>query len=518
MEVKNMNFPVIKGAAYNLFHTPEMLIHQGTTQTSERRSNPESEHLKALPTALRSFNEVIEYPANQVYIGNMTPGELSEMATPWYENQIKDASRDGKFGSIYSEDELLGLVKVSDIFDLVLLEDSFQKTVAPKLMGNAKFAKIKNVANIEKDGASMEDINAAIEKHGEPLHFEGKVVGCIKRAHAFDQALTSHVMFENLVSKASSVATVMDLLDRLGMDPEDIDYIIECSEEACGDMNQRGGGNIAKAIGESCNLLKATGSDIRSFCAAPAHASVEAAALVQAGVYKNVLVVAGGSTAKLGMNSKSHIEKNVPVLEDVLGTFAFMVSENDGVSPVIRTDVVGRHTIGSGSSPQAVMTAIVTDPLDRAGISLKDVDKFSPELQNPEITKPAGAGDVPEANFKMIAALGVKRGDFDRKEIMDVVKAKGMPGYAPTQGHIPSGVPFLGFAKEMIESGEIERAMIIGKGSLFLGRLTNLFDGVSYLVEKNSGIVGEETGFDKDEVRKMVAESMRNFAASLSLD
>ena len=33
-------------------------------------------------------------------------------------------------------------------------------------------------------------------------------------------------------------------------------------------------------------------------------------------------------------------------------------------------------------------------------------------MQNPEITKPAGAGDVPEANYKMIAALGVKRGDY----------------------------------------------------------------------------------------------------------
>ena len=51
----------------------------------------------------------------------------------------------------------------------------------------------------------------------------------------------------------------------------DIDYIIECSEEACGDMNQRGGGNFAKAIGETLGLNNATGSDLRSFCAAPSH-------------------------------------------------------------------------------------------------------------------------------------------------------------------------------------------------------------------------------------------------------
>ncbi len=510
-----MNFPVIKGAAYNLFHAPEMLIHQGTTQTSEMRTNPGSDHLKKLASALRGFDDVVQYPANQVYIGNMTPAELEATPTPWYANPIPAASRVGRFGGIYSEDELIGLMKVVDIFDLVMLEDTFQKSVAHKLLSNEKFSNIKNIAKIDNPGISKEDIDALLGKQAEALRFQGQIVGCVKRAHEFDPALTAHVMFENLVSKASSVATVMELLANLSMDPHDVEYIIECSEEACGDMNQRGGGNIAKSIGEACGLLNATGSDTRSFCAAPAHASVEAAALVQAGVYRNVLVVAGGSTAKLGMNSKSHLEKNVPVLEDVLGTFAFIISENDGVHPIIRTDVVGRHTIGSGSSPQAVMTAIVTDPLDRAGISLKDIDKFSPEMQNPEITKPAGAGDVPEANFKMIAALGVKRGDFDRSEIAEVVKQKGLPGFAPTQGHIPSGVPFLGFACDMLMAGEINRVMIIGKGSLFLGRLTNLFDGVSYLIEKNPGIVKQETIVDKDEIRKMVAEAMRNFAISL---
>ena len=38
-------------------------------------------------------------------------------------------------------------------------------------------------------------------------------------------------------------------------------------------------------------------------------------------------------------------------------------------------------------------------------------------MQNPDITKPAGAGDVPEANYKMIAALGVKKGELERSDI-----------------------------------------------------------------------------------------------------
>jgi betaine reductase len=256
-------------------------------------------------------------------------------------------------------------------------------------------------------------------------------------------------------------------------------------------MNQRGGGNFAKAIGEVCGLANATGSDTRGFCAAPVHALVEAAALVRSGVYKNVVVVAGGSVAKLGMNGKDHVKKGLPILEDVLGAFAACIGENDGTSPVFRTDIVGRHTIGSGASPQAVTQAIVADPLDRAGLRIADIDTFSVEMQNPEVTEPAGAGDVPKANYKMIAALGVMRKEFAREDLNAVVDRIAMPGFAPTQGHIPSGVPFLAHCKDLMDAGELNRVMIVGKGSLFLGRLTNLFDGVSFVLERNGGLADQ---------------------------
>ena len=54
--------------------------------------------------------------------------------------------------------------------------------------------------------------------------------------------------------------------------------------------------------------------------------------------------------------------------------------------------------------------------------------------------------------------------------------------------------------------------MIIGKGSLFLGRMTNLFDGISILVEKNPGKVEEESGISKEEVKAMVGDAMKDFA------
>jgi hypothetical protein len=53
--------------------------------------------------------------------------------------------------------------------------------------------------------------------------------------------------------------------------------------------------------------------------------------------------------------------------------------------------------------------------------------------------------------------------------------------------------------------------MIVGKGSLFLGRMTNLFDGVSVILERNKG--KEDKSVSEDTVKKMIAESMRKLAS-----
>lgn len=511
MEVKRVNFPVIKGAGYALIHAPQMALYQGTTPATERRKRPDSEYLEKLPKHLRDFNDVVRYAPNQVYIGNMSPDELKELPRPWYKNSPQKADRDGKFGEIMPEDEFIGLLKVVDAFDLVLLEESFQSSVRSKLAEHPAVGGLKLLSKLDSGSVREEEIAELVEqKIAVPIYFDSKVVGCVKRAHEFDPALSADVMLENLVSKASASLVFLLLQKKTGLQAEDVDYIIECSEETCGDMNQRGGGNFAKAVGEICGCVNATGSDTRGFCAAPAHALVEAAALVQSGIFKNVVVLAGGSSAKLAMNSRDHIKKGIPVLEDMIGAFAVHIGENDGVNPVIRTDMVGRHRIASGASPQAVIQAIVYDPLECAGMRITEIDRISPEMQNPEITEPAGAGDVPNANYKMIAALGVKKGDFKREELLKAVDKFGMPGFAPTQGHIPSGVPFIGFAREMILAQQIKRVMIIGKGSLFLGRLTDLFDGISLIIEQNTGKV--ETGLDKEEIRQMIAEAMRDFA------
>ncbi len=510
-----MTEPVLKGASYVLVHTPDMIMNNGTTQTTEMVVNPESEYLKELPKHLRSFEQVVNYLPNQVYIGGQRPEILNETPKPWTDDDkyLSGANKVGKYGEILPQDEFIGLIKICDVFDLVHLSKEFTEEVKAKLEAHPLIGD----GLVEKLGSG--DDQATIDKfmadHAEGLYHEDKLVGCVKRAHDVDVNLSAHVIFENLVAKASGLLAALNLVDKNGLNPEDVEYVIECSEEACGDMNQRGGGNFAKAIAELAGFVNASGSDVRGFCAAPTHALISAASLVGAGTFKNVVIIAGGSTAKLGMNGKDHLKKGLPILEDVVGGFAALVSENDGEHPILRTDAVGRHTVGTGSSPQAVMSSLVTDPLERVGLTVKDVDRYSTEMQNPDITKPAGAGDVPEANMKMIGALGVMKGQLEKAEMPEFIKKNGLQGWAPTQGHIPSGAPYLGFCIEDLTTGEYNRAQVVGKGSLFLGRMTNLFDGVSIVIERNSGDVSEGGGVSQEEVKKLVAEAMRDFASSL---
>lgn len=507
--------PVIKGIAYSLIHTPDILYHNGATQTTERIKNPNSEYLKILKDHLRSYETCMNYLPNQAYIGNATLNDLRSISRPWYNKNWQSGSRWGRYGEIMPQDEFYGFLKISDSFDLVVLEENFITELKQKL-ANHKLISETNLAKLTA-GKKISEIEKMVSAHtAEGLYMNGQLVGCIRQAHEIDVNLSAHVMLENLVVKASGALVLLHLINSSSINPASIDYIIECSEEACGDMNQRGGGNFAKSIGEIAGLVNASGCDVRGFCAGPSHALLQAASLVKSGVFENVVVVGGGSVAKLGMNGKDHVSKNMPALEDVLGTFAILVSKNDGINPVIRLDVIGKHNIGSGASPQQVMKALVSEPLNRLNRKITEIDYYSVEMQNPELTEPAGAGNVPEANYKMIGALAVMAGEINRPELLQFVEQHGIPGFAPTQGHIPSGVPVIGMICDLMLSGQISSFMLIGKGSLFLGRMTNLFDGLSLIIEKNPGFSEEQPGLSKETVRQLVAEALRDMAKSLA--
>ena len=349
---------VIKGAGYILVHTPDMVLHNGTTQTTERIVNPDGEYLKELPSHIRSYEQVLSYWPNQVYIGNKTPDDLAAVAQPWCDKTCDTSDRFGPFGQIMPQEEFLLLMQACDVFDLVKLEQGFVDAHRDALASNPIIDEsiMARIPAAQTDAAEIERL--VNEEHSEGLYDHDKLVGCVNRAHDIDVNLSAHVMHENLVSKASSVLALLSGVKNAGIAKEDVEYVIDCAEEACGDMNQRGGGNFAKSAAEIAGLSAASGSDARGFCAAPAHAMIEAAALVASGAYKTVVVTAGGCTAKLGMNGKDHVKKGLPIMEDMIGGFSVVVTQDDGVSPEINLDMLGRHSVGTGSAPQAVISSL----------------------------------------------------------------------------------------------------------------------------------------------------------------
>lgn len=324
------------------------------------------------------------------------------------------------------------------------------------------------------------------------LYHEDRVAGFIRTAHEQDAALAASVLLENLASKATAVLAVSDLLRRYGLPASRVDYLFNSGEEAVGDRYQRGGGSLSKAIGEVVGCVNATGSDIKAFCAAPVHALIAAGAMVAADLYDYVVVLGGGSLAKLGMKFRAHLRNEVPVMEDCLASMSFLVGPADGDAMRLRLDMTGKHPIGAGSSARAVYEALVVDPLVKAGLGMTDVDRYAVEMHNPEITEPGGSGDVPRTNYRTLAAMAVLRGEIGKGDMDEFVARRGMPGFAPTQGHIPAGVPYLGHAHEAMRRGELDRAMIVAKGSLFLGRMTQLVDGVSFVVERPTRSDGQQ--------------------------
>ncbi|MDK2926264.1 MAG: hypothetical protein PWQ41_2038, partial [Bacillota bacterium] len=51
--------------------------------------------------------------------------------------------------------------------------------------------------------------------------------------------------------------------------------------------------------------------------------------------------------------------------------------------------------------------------------------------------------------------------------------------------------------------------------SLFLARMTNLFDGVSFIMEKNPGRK-EAAGADEEAIKKLIASALRQVASELA--
>ena len=476
--------PVIRAVSLVLAHVPSFVrLGSKPARTLRDVDRP----IDDLRPYLRDADAACAYAPNQVFIGNMDPDELAAHPTPWYRHPVPAASRFGPDGELMPEDEFLGLLAASDGFGLLALEHAVAERARVALDAHPVVGRASGRPAVPA-GVTAAVLDERVAKHRAVplLGVDGALLGAMLPGHDDDDTLTGQVLLENLACKATAALALRHLLARPGgVAAADVRYVISCGEEAVGDRYQRGGGNVAKAVAEWAGCTRATGSDVKAFCCGPMHALMLAGALVRAGMYDDVVVLAGGSLAKLGMKFQGHLKQGMPIVEDVLAGFAAHVALDDGVSPVLRLDAVGRHEVASGSAPLAVVKALYTEPLGRAGLTLLDVDRFSLELHNPEATEPAGSGNVPLNNYRTLASLAVMEKLITRADIDDFVRRKGMPGFSPTQGHIASAIPYLGHARRGLTEGSLTRTMFTGKGSLFLGRMTQLSDGISLILERN---------------------------------
>ncbi|MEO2517603.1 glycine reductase, partial [Enterococcus avium] len=226
-----MNYATLRGASYVLVHTPDMIEHNGTTQTTEKITTPDSPYLANLYDHIRSYDEVVNYAPNQTFIGNLSYQELKNLPQPWVNHSI-EGKREGKFGEIMPELEFYGLLQIADVFELVHLEEAFAEEVRAALAAHSLFKEDVDKIKSEKPLEWIE--NELAENDAEGLYYDRKLVGCVSPAHQIDANLNAHVMLENLVVKASGVLALRQLIEKHQLDPKEIDYVIECSEEACG--------------------------------------------------------------------------------------------------------------------------------------------------------------------------------------------------------------------------------------------------------------------------------------------
>ena len=474
--------PVIRGVRFFLAHTPG-LVRYGSKPSRDIDRDPTV--TDTLQAHLRGYADAAAYPPNQAFLGAIHPDALASLPTPWFRH-AGCGERWGPHGEIMPEEEFYGWLKIADVFNLVSLDTGFIESIRPALDVHP----LCTPADLEQlgKGVSQADLDARLtgDMPALPLFLrDGCRIGCFHAAHEVDATLGADVLLENLACKTTAVLAMRTLLAQLPIDPMDIPYVLNSGEEAVGDRYQRGGGNLAKAVAEMSGCQAATGVDIKGFCCGPLHALAIAGGLVSARVFSHVVVVGGCALSKLGMKYRGHVQHDQPILEDVLAAVAILVSGDDGASPRLRLDSLGRHTVAAGPSQKAIFEQLVKEPLQRLGLSFGDIDKYATELHNPEVTEPAGSGNVPLLNYRVIAGLAAMGKEITRAQVPDFVAAHGMPGFSPTQGHIASAVPFLGHAVDGLRGGDLQRVLLLAKGSLFLGRMTQMADGVSLLLERN---------------------------------
>jgi len=93
------------------------------------------------------------------------------------------------------------------------------------------------------------------------------------------------------------------------------------------------------------------------------------------------------------MKVESHLKKDMPVLEDVLGSFAVILSAAQPGQPCMRLDSAAFHPVRGGASPQAMAEYLAEKPLAKLGMKLTDVDRYGVGTPQPRDYAAIGSGE-----------------------------------------------------------------------------------------------------------------------------
>ncbi len=481
MSVEGVVQPVVRSAVFSMVHVPGIVL----SGSKPRREIVHSKNglRQQIVSNFRSFADAVAYPPHQVMLGNLPPEALSQIERPWHLHPMPNALPEGPGGRFIDEATFYAWMARGDCARLLRFNGNLPPAMETALAAHANGAKIQKI-----DKTAMAD---AIVNGAEPFFMgDTNPVGVLLPAHDEDESLMAPVLLENAAAKVTGAIALLDLLKKYNDLP--VDHLLGCGEEAVGDRYQRGGGNLAKAIGEMAPGSIAGGTDVKSFCAGGIHAMLFGAALIASGMHRRVVVVAGGSLPKLGMKFRGHLQSGYPILEDVLVGVAIDLTADDGISPILRLDCSSFHRLGQGSAAHQMTDALSAGPLYAHHLRLSDVDRYAVELHNPDITEPAGSGNVPFNNYQILAAIAAKKGEIKREQMPEFVASHGMPGFSPTQGHIASALPYLPHAIAGLTTGTMKRVQFVAKASLFLGRMTGASDGASLLIERNPSLISHQ--------------------------
>src|SRR5215207_11603737 len=93
----------VVSASFVLEHVPD-LVRYGSKPARE------PDQLERLTASLRSYDDAVAYPPNQVFVGNLAPADLWERPRTWWEHPVKHAAAQGRFGDVMEQAEFYSLL------------------------------------------------------------------------------------------------------------------------------------------------------------------------------------------------------------------------------------------------------------------------------------------------------------------------------------------------------------------------------------------------------------------------